>query len=158
MKKVVFPGSFDPPTLGHLSIIERGTALFDELHVAVAQNPSTSKKTRWSIEQRLAMMRASVQHLPNVYVHSFSGLLVDFLQKNKMPTIIRGLRSAKDWEYETELFQVHKILWPEVEMICLAADLKFTTVSSSFVREILHYGGDISKLVPQSVLEQIAQA
>jgi pantetheine-phosphate adenylyltransferase len=155
MKKVVFPGSFDPPTLGHLSIIERASLLFDEVHIALAEKPSTSKQTRWTIEQRRKMMDACIHHLKNIHVHQFSGLLVNFLQDNKISTIIRGVRSTKDWEFEMELFQVHKVLWPEVEMVCLAADQKYNTVSSSFVREILHYGGDVSKLVPESVLKLI---
>lgn len=149
--KVVFPGSFDPITLGHLSIIERAHALFDEVHIAVSAQPSTVKQTRWSIERRMQMVAATVQDFKRVKVHQFSGLLVTFLQELGVATIVRGVRSAKDWEYETELYQVHKILWPEVEMICLAADPKFSTVSSSFVREILYYQGDISKLVPSSV-------
>lgn len=155
--KVVFPGSFDPLTFGHLSIIERASALFEEVHIAVAAQPSTVKQTRWSIQQRLQMVEAAVGHIDRVKVHQFSGLLVTFLKQLGVATILRGVRSAKDWEFETELYQVHKILWPEVEMICLAADSRFTTVSSSFVREILHYHGDISKLVPSEVYRLIKE-
>jgi len=157
MTKVVFPGSFDPITLGHLSIIERASVLFSEVHVAIAEQPSTSKFPFWSIDQRQAFVEVSVAHLTNVKVHRFCGLLVDFLQQQNIPTIVRGLRSAVDWHYESELFQVYKILWPAVEMVCLRSDHQYDAVSSTNVREVLKYGGDIEKFVPKSILALLRQ-
>jgi pantetheine-phosphate adenylyltransferase len=152
MTKVVFPGSFDPVTVGHLSVIERSCSIFSEVHIAMAENLSTHKKNMWPIEQRTQMMLAAVSPFSNVIVHQFNGLLVDFLKKLDIPLIIRGVRCANDWNYESELFQVHKILWPEVEMLCLASDAKFDVVSSTFVREIWSLGGNVSQLVPPAVL------
>lgn len=157
MTKVVFPGSFDPITLGHLSIIERASVLFAEVHVAIAAQPSSVKQPCWSIEQRQAFVEASVTHLRNVSVHRFSGLLVDFLQQQNIPTIVRGLRSAVDWHYESELFQVYKILWPAVEMVCLRSDHQYDAVSSTNVREVLKYGGNIEKFVPKPMLNLLRQ-
>jgi pantetheine-phosphate adenylyltransferase len=110
----------------------------------------------WSIEEREAFMHAAVHHLPQVKVHCFSGLLVDFLKANNIAVIIRGVRSAVDWNYESELFQVHKILWPQLEMVCLRSDSQFNVVSSTYVREIYKYGGDISSLVPPACLKLMA--
>ena len=155
MTKVVFPGSFDPVTLGHVNIIERACHLFSEVHVAIASQPSTSKSVMWSIDDREALMCAAVKHLPKVKVHRFSGLLVDFLKTVHIPVIVRGVRSSVDWNYESELSQVHKILWPQVEMVCLRSDSQFNVVSSTYVREIFKYGGDISSLIPPVCVEMI---
>lgn len=152
MTKVVFPGSFDPITVGHLSIIERSCQLFKEVHVAIAENPSSSKSVLWSIDERQALMEVAIAHLPQVKVHRFTGLLVDFLKSVKIPVIVRGVRSAVDWNFESELFQVHKILWPEVEMVCLRSNPQYDAVSSTYVREIFKYGGDIRSLVPPACL------
>lgn len=153
MTRVVFPGSFDPVTVGHLSVIERSSSLFSEVHIAIAENLSGTKKNRWSIEQRTAFMLAAIAPFPNVIVHQFSGLLVEFLKKLQISLMIRGIRSVNDWSYESELFQVHKILWPEVEMLFLASDAKFDVVSSTYVREIWSLGGNVDTLVPPAVLE-----
>jgi len=151
MTKVVFPGSFDPVTVGHVSIIERASKLFSEVHIAISENPSSSKAPMWSIDSRKKFMQTAIAHLSNVKVHVFSGLLVDYLKQIKIPVIIRGVRSAVDWNFEAELFQVHKILWSDVEMICLRSDAQYDVVSSTYVREIFRYGGDIRSLVPASV-------
>lgn len=155
MTKVVFPGSFDPVTVGHVSIIERASKLFSEVHIAISENPSSSKAPMWSIDSRKLFMQTAIAHLPNVKVLVFSGLLVEYLKKIKIPVIIRGVRSAADWNFESELFQVHKILWPDVEMICLRSDSKYDVISSTYVREILRYEGDISSLVPPAVHDLI---
>lgn len=153
MTKVIFPGSFDPVTVGHLSVIERSSSIFSEVHIAIAENLSGTKKNRWSIEQRKEFMLAAVEPFPNVFVHQFGGLLVEFMKKLKISLMIRGIRSATDWNYDSELFQVHKILWPEVEMLCLASDARFDVVSSTYVREIWSLGGNVNALVPPAVLE-----
>jgi pantetheine-phosphate adenylyltransferase len=155
MTKVVFPGSFDPVTVGHLSIIERASRLFSEVHIAISENPSSSKTPMWSLAARKQFMQSTVKHLANVKIHSFDGLLVDYLKKIQIPVIVRGVRSALDWNFESELFQVHKILWPEVEMVCLRSDAQYDVVSSTYVREIRRYGGDIKALVPPSVYDLI---
>jgi pantetheine-phosphate adenylyltransferase len=157
MTKVVFPGSFDPVTVGHLSIIERACQLFSEVHVAIAEKPSSSKSVLWSIDERHALMGLAVAHLKQVKIHRFSGLLVEFLKSVDIPVIVRGVRSAVDWNFESELFQVHKILWPSIEMVCLRSNPQYDAVSSTYVREIFRYKGDISSLVPPQCLKLIEE-
>lgn len=158
MTKVVFPGCFDPVTVGHLSVIERASRLFSEVHIAIVENQSTAKQLMWSIEERTKFMQEAVSHIPKVTVHVFSGLLVHFLKQLQIPVIIRGVRSAVDWNYESELFQVHQILWPEIEMLGLPSLAQYDVVSSSFVREIWKLGGDISAMVPPKVLELMQES
>lgn len=157
MVQAVFPGSFDPLTLGHLSIINRASQLFDELHIAIAENQSASKSAIWSLADRKQFIEAATQHLSNIHVHIFSGLLVNFLKAKNIPLLVRGARSAVDWNYESELFHVYKMLWPAVETVVLPADIQYDIVSSTYVREIWKLGGDISGMVPSVIIELMEQ-
>lgn len=151
MKKVVFPGSFDPITFGHLNIIERAASLFDEVVVAVSE--VSSKQMLWDLQQRSAMVQAAVSHVPNVRVATFTGLLVDFLKAQNTPLLIRGVRSLMDWNYEHEMSLLNQKLWADVETIYLSAHSEHTVMSSTFVRQVWSLGGDLSNLVPGSVLK-----
>jgi pantetheine-phosphate adenylyltransferase len=148
MKKVVFSGVFDPVTFGHVNIIERASKMFPEVIVAVAE--SSSKQSMWSISERTQLMQLAVEHLKNVKVRSFSGLLVDFLKAQKVNTIIRGVRSVIDWSYEVEMAEVNQKMMPSVETIFLSAQ---ENMSSTYVRQIWSLGGDLSSLVPANTLE-----
>jgi pantetheine-phosphate adenylyltransferase len=148
MKKVVFSGVFDPVTLGHVNLIERASKLFPEVIVAVAE--SSSKQPMWNIAQRTQFMQVAVEHIINVKVRSFSGLLVDFLKSQKTTTIIRGIRSVVDWGYEVEMAEINKRLMPSVETLFIAAQ---ENMSSTFVRQIWSLDGDVSSLVPAQTLE-----
>ncbi len=148
MKKVVFSGVFDPVTFGHVNLIERASKLFPEVIVAVAE--SSSKEPMWNIAQRTQLMQVAIEHITNVKVRSFSGLLVDFLKSQKATTIIRGVRSVVDWGYEVEMAEVNKRLMPDVETLFLSAQ---ENMSSTYVRQIWQLGGDVSSLVPSKTLE-----
>lgn len=151
MKKVVFPGSFDPMTFGHLNIVERASRLFDEVVVAVSE--VSNKQMVWDLQQRCLMAKAAVSHLPNVRVEPFAGLLVDFLQLQRIPLLIRGVRSFMDWNYEHEMSLLNQKLWTEVETIYLSAHSEHTVMSSTFVRQVWSLGGDLKNLVPEPVLK-----
>jgi pantetheine-phosphate adenylyltransferase len=147
MTKVVFSGTFDPITLGHLNVIKRASFVFDELIIAVAI--TSGKKTQFDIDERVKMIKASTQTLQNVKVKPFSGLLVDFLKEMNCQTIIRGIRSVVDLSYELEMAAVNQKLLPGTETIYLSA---YENVSSSLVRQIIALNGDISELVPVEAL------
>ncbi|MGK0576393.1 pantetheine-phosphate adenylyltransferase [Macrococcus capreoli] len=145
----VVPGSFDPITKGHLDIIQRSSGLFDEVHVSVLNN---SKKTGFfSIEERLALIEEAVKHLPNVKVDYFSGLLVDFCEKIGAQQIVRGLRAVSDFEYEMQLTSMNKKLNDDIETLYMMTNNQYSFISSSMVKEVAKYGGDVSSIVPKNV-------
>lgn len=145
----IYPGSFDPLTLGHLDLIERASHIFDQVIVAVGVN--SRKKTVFSPEERLEMVRASVKHIKNVKVDSFSGLLVDYARSKKIHVLLRGLRAFSDFEYEFQMALANRKLASEIEMIFLMPKETHSYISSSTVREIVDRGGDISGFVPPAV-------
>ena len=147
--KAVIPGSFDPITNGHLDIIERSAERFDELHVCVLRN--SSKAGTFSVEERMALIRESVKHLPNVEVHNFNGLLVDFCDQIGAQTIIRGLRAVSDFEYELRLTSMNKKLNNKVETMYMMTSTNYSFISSSVVKEVAQYKADISDFVPPNV-------
>lgn len=151
--RCVYPGSFDPPTKGHLDLIERGANLFPELIVAVLQNPA--KKNAFTVEERVEMLRRACAHLPNVRVDAFGGLLVDYLRQAGAETVLRGVRTVRDFETEFQMAQINRRLSPQVETVLLPASSEEGFVSSSAVREIAHFGGDIAPFVPAEILEHI---
>lgn len=153
MKIGVYPGSFDPVTLGHLDIITRGAKIVDKLIVGVLNN--NSKTPMFTVEQRIEMLEKVTAHLPNVEIAPFAGLLVDFMKKNNATLVIRGLRAVSDFEYELQLAQTNKSLDKDIETIFLVTNVKYSFVSSTLVKEISHYKGDISQFVPPEVLEYI---
>ena len=152
--KAVYPGSFDPMTLGHLDIIERAAAIFDELTVSVLNNKA--KTALFSVEERVKILQEATKHLPNVKVDSFSGLLIDYAKQKDIHVSVRGLRAVTDFEYELQIAQTNsKFSGGELDTIFLTTSVEYSYVSSSIVREIASYGGDISQFVPESIVDDI---
>ncbi len=147
--KVVCPGSFDPITNGHLDIVERAAQLFPSVVVAVLENPS--KKPLFSLEERVDLIRNAVKHLKNVEVECFSGLLIDFAKKVGSNLIVKGLRAISDFEIEFQMALNNKRMAPSVETIFMMTKNEYSFLSSSMVKEIIQFGGDISSLVPPGV-------
>jgi pantetheine-phosphate adenylyltransferase len=153
MIKCVYPGSFDPVTAGHLDIIERAAALFDEVTVAVLVN--SNKTPAFSTEQRMDFIKRSTSHLSNIWVDSFSGLLVDYMNNKKANLIVRGLRAISDFEYEFQMAALNAKLAKNIETVFLMTDTNHSFLSSSIVRELAAYGGDLTGLVPEAVKNDI---
>lgn len=153
MAKAIYPGSFDPVTLGHLDIIERAAKLYDTLVVGVLDN--NSKSPLFSAEERVNMLREVTKHLDNVKVISYSGLLVDAARENNINVIVRGLRAITDFEYELQMAQTNRILNREVDTMFLTASVEYSYLSSSTVKEVAYFDGDISKFVPESVIDKV---
>lgn len=153
MKKAVYPGSFDPPTLGHVDILRRAASLFDEVVVAVGAN--TAKKPMFSLEERVAMLKEIVAELPNVQVLPFDGLLVNFATQHDASAVIRGLRAVSDFENEFQMALANRTLAPNLETVFLMTSAEVMFVSSSIVKEIASLGGDVSGLVPKNVAARL---
>ena len=153
MSIAVYPGSFDPVTLGHLDIIRRSAAIFDHVIVGVLNN--TSKKPLFSLEERVSMIKEMTAHIPNVRVGCFEGLLVDYMKKINATIIIRGLRAVTDFEYELQIAQANGVQNPEIETGFLTSSLNYSYLSSTIVKEFASYGGDISKFVPEQFIDRI---
>ncbi len=149
MFKVLLPGTYDPPTNGHLNILRRAARLFDAVDVVIAVNPG--KTYLFTEEERLAMMKSLAQGLPNVSVTTWSGLIVDFADKIGVHTIVRGVRALADFDYEFELSLMNRSLNPRVETIFLPTDQKYSVIRSSAIKDIALFGGDISGMVPSIV-------
>ncbi|HCN61196.1 MULTISPECIES: pantetheine-phosphate adenylyltransferase [Mammaliicoccus] len=145
----VVPGSFDPITLGHIDIIKRSAKIFDEIHVSVLQN--ASKKGLFSTDERVALIEEAVQDVPNIVVHSFHGLLVDFCKEINARTIVRGLRAVSDFEYEMQLTSMNKKLDDDIETLYMMTNNNYSFISSSVVKEVAQFNGDISEFVPENV-------
>ena len=149
MAKAIYPGTFDPPTNGHIDIVERAAKAVDFLTVSVVE--LSSKSTLFSVDERVAMFAESVAHLPNVSVQLYSGLTVDFARDLGASVIVRGLRITSDFEYESEMALMNRRMAEDVETICLFSSLEFQILSSSRVKEVAALGADVSDLVPQNV-------
>lgn len=147
----IYPGTFDPITLGHVDIVSRAAPMFGELILAVAG--STSKNTVFSADERVELAANVLSRFPNVRIMKFEGLMVDFAKKNGASIILRGLRAVSDFEYEFQLAGMNRKLMPEADTVFLPTSEKFTYISSSLVREIAKYGGDIGEFVPPGVKE-----
>ena len=154
MRSAIYPGSFDPVTLGHWDLIQRAAKLVDRLVVAVLHNPA--KTSAFSVEERVAMLKELVAPLPQVEVTSFHGLLVDFAKAENAQVIVRGVRAFSDFEYEFQMALMNRKLAPDLETVFLMPKEKYSAVSSRFVREIGGMGGNLSELVPESLRERIA--
>lgn len=155
MIRAIYPGSFDPPTFGHLDMIERSSGMVDELIVAILRN--SAKNPLFSIDERVSMMEEITDHLPNVTVTSFDGLTIDFARKKEAHLIVRGLRAVTDFEYELQIAQTNRIVNPEVDTMFLTTSLQYAYLSSTIVKEVASYGGDISKFVPASIMKKVYQ-
>lgn len=155
MNIAVYPGSFDPVTNGHLDVIKRAAKVFDKLIVAVLVNPS--KTPMFSLEERVEMLKDATAEIENVEIDSFSGLLIEYLEKVNSKIIVKGLRMVSDFEYEFQMALINKKLNPEVETIFFMTSNKYGYLSSSIVKEVARFGGCLSDLVPDSVIEKISQ-
>ena len=153
MTKVVYPGTFDPITSGHIDIIERGARLFEQVVVAVADN--AGKHPLFSLDERIALAQASLAHLPNVQVVGFSCLLVEFVRSVDAQVILRGLRAVSDFEYEFQLASMNRRLDARVETVFLTPAEQYGFISSSLVREIARLGGNIADFVPNVVAQAL---
>ena len=149
MRRAVYPGSFDPVTFGHLDIIERSARLVDELVVAVLVNHA--KTPLFSADERVNMLKDMTKNIPNVRVESFSGLSVDFVRKCEAQLIVRGLRAITDFEYELQMAQTNRIIDPGIDTIFLTTNLEYAYISSTTVKEVASFGGDISRFVPDRI-------
>jgi len=149
----IYPGSFDPLTLGHLNLIQRGLETFDKLIVAVVYNPN--KSALFPPEERMQMIRESVKNDPRIEVDSFHGLLVDYCARKNCNMVLRGLRAAQDFEYEFEMAMMNRRLRPGLELVFMMTDDAFFYISATMVREVAKLGGDVSQFVPPQVLEHL---
>ena len=149
MKIAIYPGSFDPVTFGHLDVISRSAKMVDKLIIGVLIN--NNKTPLFSTEDRVRMINELISEYPNVEVHSFSGLTVDYAKEVGATMIVRGLRAVTDFEYELQLAQTNKVIAEDIDTLFLATNLKYSYLSSSTVKEIASFNGDISDFVPKSV-------
>ncbi|MEL7562631.1 pantetheine-phosphate adenylyltransferase [Dehalogenimonas sp. 4OHTPN] len=153
MKTALYPGSFDPFTWGHIDIIRRSARLFDRVIVGVYDTPD--KKLMFTTEERVAMGQEAVRDLGNVIVKPFSGLMVEFARREKVNTVVRGLRVNNDFELEFDMAMINRKLAPEIELVCLLASPEFQFLSSSIMKEVARLGGDFGDLVPPFVAEAV---
>ncbi|MBL90816.1 MAG: pantetheine-phosphate adenylyltransferase [Myxococcales bacterium] len=145
----IYPGSFDPPTRGHLDIIQRGVEIFDHVVVAVANNPQ--KHHLFTLEERLTLLQDCVGHMPSISLDSFDGLLVDYVAKKGGKVLLRGLRAVSDFEYEFQLATMNRQLAPNIETMFMMTGSDNFYLSSKLVREVASYGGDVKDMVPDNV-------
>ncbi|MGQ9844754.1 MAG: pantetheine-phosphate adenylyltransferase [Caldisericia bacterium] len=148
-KIAVYPGSFDPPTYGHLDVIKRALKIFDRLIVLVSD--SKNKNYMFTKEERLIMVKEMVKNINGVVVENLPGLLIDYLKERKIKIVIRGLRITSDFDYEFQMSSFNRVLCPEIETIYIISDIKYTLLSSSLVRELISNNGEINKFVPPEV-------
>ena len=151
----IYPGSFDPITYGHLDIITRSAKLFDKLIVAVLSNPQ--KKPLFTVDERVEMIKQSVQDIANIEIDSFSGLLVDFARLKRAKVIVKGLRAVSDFEYELQMALMNNKLDDEIETIFIMTSTKYSYLSSSIVKEVSSFGGCVKGLVPPIVEKRLKQ-
>jgi pantetheine-phosphate adenylyltransferase len=154
----VLPGSYDPVTLGHLDIISRASVVFENVIVGVVALPVRKKKTVFSAEERVAFIEAEVGKLGNVQVKPFDNLLVEFARENGAKAIVKGLRAISDFEYEFEMNQLNRKMAPDIESMYLMSAPQFSFLSSSGVKELAMFGGDLTGLVPPQVAERLQEA
>lgn len=155
MLRAIYPGSFDPVTNGHLDVIRRSSKMVDELIVGVLNN--NAKMPLFSVEERVRMLEEVTKDIPNVRIYLFDGLLIDFAAKMEAGVVIRGLRAITDFEYELQMSQTNHKLNPDVETIFLTTSIEYSYLSSTTVKEIASYGGDITQFVPEAVVGKLEQ-
>ncbi len=153
MKVAICPGSFDPVTLGHLDIISRASGLFDKVIVAVLCN--MDKNPSFTVQERIELLREVTAGYPNVEIDSFSGLLVDYAKEKGAVAVVKGLRAVSDFEYEFQMSMINKKLYPQVETVYLNTSQDYMYLSSSVVKQIASFGGDISMFVPSAIHDKI---
>lgn len=155
MTKAVFPGSFDPPTFGHLNVIERASSLFNEIDVVVAVNPE--KKYLFSAEERVEMLSELTEKFSNVHIHTWNSLIVNYAVKNNANVLLRGIRNATDFAYEFDLSLINHSLNSKIDTVFIPCEQKYVTIKSSSIKELARFGGDISQMVPDLVAEKLRE-
>ena len=153
MQVAVYPGSFDPCTNGHLDIIKRASRLFEKVVVAVLIN--NKKHPAFTLEERVEMLRKATKDIPNVEIVSFSGLLADFMRQNDYSVIVKGLRAVSDFEYEFQMALTNQALFDSIETVFIPSSSEFMFLSSSIVKEVAKYNGDLTALVPKELVPKI---
>ena len=153
MKRAIYPGSFDPVTFGHIDMIERSAKIVDELVVEILVN--SAKNPLFSVEERVSMLGEITGHVPNIRIMSFHGLLIDFAQEVDASIIVRGLRAVTDFEYELQIAQTNRIVNDRIDTVFLTTSLEYAYLSSTIVKEVASYGGDISHFVPEQLIDRI---
>ena len=153
MASALCPGSFDPPTNGHVDVVERAARYFDSVIVAVIANPS--KTPLFTLEERKDLLAAALSHVPNITIESFDGLLVDFARKRDVGLVVKGLRAVSDFEYELQMAQMNTALAPGLDTMFVTAKPAWAFLSSSLVKEVARYGGDVESLVPPAVAKAL---
>ena len=153
MSLAIVPGSFDPITNGHLDIIKRTSELFDVVYVSILSN--SSKNPWFSVDERISLIQRVIKGIPNVKVEGFTGLLVDYARERNAKFIVKGLRAVSDFEYEFQMSLTNKQLAPEIETFFITTNAKYAYLSSSIVKEVAKYGGDLSEMVPLEIIQDI---
>ncbi|MGA3079912.1 MAG: pantetheine-phosphate adenylyltransferase [Terracidiphilus sp.] len=151
--RALYPGTFDPPTNGHIDLIQRGSKLFEHLTVAILNNPV--KNPLFTVEERVEMLRESTASLGNVSVATFDGLMVEFARQQGAKAVLRGIRAISDYEYEFQMALMNRRLAPEIETVFLQPAGRYSFVSSRMLKEVFSFGGDVSGLVPPNVLKRL---
>lgn len=149
----VYPGSFDPATYGHLDIIQRASVSFDKVIVGVLHN--SAKSPLFSAEERANILKEATREMSNVIVKSFDGLSVNFARDNHAKVIVRGLRAVTDFEYELQMAQTNRVLAPDIDTVFLTTNLEYAYLSSTIMKEVAYFGGDISKFAPQEIVKAV---
>src|SRR3974390_1437780 len=155
MVKALYPGTFDPPTNGHLDLIQRGAKIFGHLAVAVLSNPV--KNPLFTVAERVEMLEEAVRPLENVSVATFDGLMVEFARQQGASAVLRGIRAISDYEYEFQMALMNRRLAPEIETVFLQPAGRYSFVSSRMVKQVFSFGGDVTGLVPPNVLKRLRQ-
>lgn len=151
--KAIYPGTFDPPTNGHLDLIARGCKLFEHLTVAILNNPV--KNPLFTVQERVEMLQESTKQLGNVSVETFEGLMVDFARQHGATAVLRGIRAITDYEYEFQMALMNRRLAPEIETVFLQPAGRYSFVSSRLVKEVVSFGGKVDGLVPSNVAKRL---
>ena len=155
MKIAVYPGSFDPATYGHLDVIRRAAVSFDKVIVGVLHN--SSKSPLFSVQERVNILEKATRDIPNVVIRPFDGLSVNFARENHAQVIIRGLRAVTDFEYELQMAQTNRVLAPDVDTVFLTTSLEYAYLSSTILKEVAHFGGDLSKFAPAEITDAVIE-
>ncbi len=151
--QAIYPGTFDPPTNGHLDLVTRGARLFEHLTIAILSNPV--KNPLFTVDERVEMLQEATHQLENVSVETFDGLMVDFARQKNASAVLRGIRAISDYEYEFQMALMNRRLAPEIETVFLQPAGRYSFVSSRMVKEVFSFGGDVSGLVPANVIKRL---